>query len=84
MKLTFVAVIPNYWGKADTQEKALQIAHKESGSWRKTKRVIYVTNDPDCYCDDIDGGLCYHATPGIWVVKITPDDKQVQVWPLPE
>lgn len=82
MTLTFVALIPNYWGKATTPEKALANAQKEAGSKRNTPVMIYVTNDPDCYVDDF-GSFCYHTTEGMWVTR-WHDGLQTEVWPLPE
>jgi hypothetical protein len=80
MTLKFVAIIPNYWGKADSPQEALKIAMRESGSRKKVPHILYITNDPKCWVDDF-GSFCYHTTEGLWVTKIYSDGIQVEVHP---
>jgi len=82
MKLTFVAIIPNHWGKGNTPDKAMANAMKEAGSRkRQTRFMLYVTNDPECYVDDF-GGFCYHTSEGMWVTRIDSEGKQDELWPI--
>lgn len=79
MKLTFVTIIPNYWGKGDTPAKSLANAQKESGSKKKVPSILYITNDPECYVDGM-GSFCYHPSESVWATKVTPSDEQVELF----
>jgi len=82
MKVKFIVIAPNYWGKGDTPEKALTALRKEMGRALKSTepRLWYVTNDPDAHVDDF-GALCYHTTEGLWVTRCETSGHQEELWP---
>lgn len=54
--LTYLFIVPNYWGKGDSVEAAKKAARKAGASSFKTY-VLYTCTDPDVYCDDFMGDI---------------------------
>lgn len=67
--MKYIAIIPNYWGKADTREAAIRNARKAGASiTRRTPLAVYEVEDDEASVDPISGGI--YAKRGTRVERI--------------